>query len=280
MQLGIFTGPFDPAAWPLERIAAWAGANGIDCLEVFVPKHLDPALAGDRAARDALLESLRAAGVSISALSYYALEFTDADPDVRREHIDGLLATIAAAESLGVDTVCTMAGGPAPGKTRMQTIREDLPAIFAPVLAEAERRGVRLALENWAATNIQHLEHWRAIFEVLPQENFGLNFDPTHLVYQQIDYLAAASEFAGRIFHTHAKDVIVDEARLRRVGVLGDGWWRCVLPGGGRFAWGEYLGRLRDIGFDGVVAIEHEDNTLSPEDGFRMGAAHLRGLIG
>ncbi len=279
MQVGILTARFDPKDWPLERIIAWAGDNDIDCLEIDVRRHLDVRkLLADGGQAD-LKAKLDAAGVSISALAFYSLPITSPDPDLRAEQIDILNATVAAAESLGIDTVCTMAGAQAPDKTKMQTIREDLPEIFAPVLAGAEKRGVRLALENWFHTNLQHLDHWRAIFEVLPQENFGLNFDPSHLMWQEIDYLAAVDEFADRIFHTHAKDVAIDEAALRRLGVLELGWWRYTIPGTGRIRWGEYLGRLRRIGFDGAVSIEHEDGTLGAEEGFRMGAAYLRTLL-
>jgi sugar phosphate isomerase/epimerase len=177
-----------------------------------------------------------------------------------------------------VDTVCTLAGMPLPGKSKMDTIRQNLPAIFAPVLEDALRRNVRIALENWYATNIQHLEHWKALFEVLPQKNFGLNFDPSHLHWQGIDYMSAVNEFRERIFHTHAKDVSFDEAALRRVGVL-DRWWRYTIPGTGRIAWGEYIGKLRQVGYNGVLSIEHEDGSLSPEAGFVMGARFLRQLI-
>ncbi len=279
MKIGILTARFDPDHWPLERIIEWAGANGIDCLEVAVPAHLDVRrLLAEKRQAD-LDEKLRAAGVSISSLAFYTTALNDPDPAVRREQADGLRAAIEAADALGVDTVCTLAGLPAPGKTKMQTIREDLPRVFAPALKEAAKRGVRIALENWFATNIQHLEHWKGLFDALPDENFGLNFDPSHLLWQGIDYLAAVEEFAGRIFHTHAKDCAVNDAALRRVGVLEGGWWRYTIPGTGRVGWGEYLGKLREVGFDGAVSIEHEDRTLGAEEGFRMGAAYLRALI-
>ena len=113
----------------------------------------------------------------------------------------------------------------------------------------------------------------------MPDENFGLNFDPSHLLWQEIDYLAAVAEFAPRIFHTHAKDCVIDDAALRRLGVLERGWWRYSIPGTGRVAWGEYLGRLRDVGFDGAVSIEHEDRTFGAEEGFRAGARFLRQWI-
>ncbi|KPK82555.1 MAG: hypothetical protein AMJ81_09745 [Phycisphaerae bacterium SM23_33] len=279
MQIGILTARFDAKEWPLDKIITWAGENGIDCLEVAVGRHLDPGRLLAEKGQVALNRKLESAGVKISSLARYATQINDPDAAVRAEQAKGLLTTIQAAESLGVDTVCVLAGLPAPGKTKMQTIRQDLAEVFAPALQEAARRGVKIALENWFATNIQHLEHWKAIFQVLPQENFGLNFDPSHLLWQGIDHLAAVEEFAPRIFHTHAKDCAVNDAALRRLGVLEGGWWRYTIPGTGRIAWGEYLGKLREVGFDGAVSIEHEDRTLGAEEGFRMGAAYLRRLI-
>src|SRR4028118_1653289 len=99
---------------------------------------------------------------------------------------------------------------------------EDVPDAFRPFLDQAGEQGVRIALENWFATNIQHLDHWRSVFEVLPDDHFGLNFDPSHLDWQGIDVSAAVHEFRDRIFHVHAKDVAVNETRLRRVGYQGN----------------------------------------------------------
>lgn len=279
MQIGALTARFNAAEWPLDRIITWAGENGIDCLEIATPAHLNPAEFLKEKGQADLTKKLDAAGVTISSLASYSAQINDPDDSVRKAKHDAAIASIQVAESLGVDTVCLIAGFPAPGKDKMATIREDLPAIFEPILAEAERRGIRIALENWYSTNIQHLGHWRALFEVLPQDNFGLNYDPSHLYWQEIDYLDAVKEFASRIFHTHAKDVVIDDAALRSLGVLDGGWWRYTIPGTGRIPWGEYIGKLREIGYDGVLSIEHEDRTLDACEGFLLGAAHLRALI-
>lgn len=278
MQVGLLTARFGKEK-NLEQIIAWAGANKIDCLEIACPAHLDPVKLLKESGQAAIQKQLKDAGVSISSLACYNTKINDPDPAARKAAGDALLAAIHAAESLGVGVVCCLAGMPAPGKNKMKTIREDLPAVFGAVLEEAKKRSIKIALENWFATNIQHLDHWRAIFEVLPAEHFGLNFDPSHLLWQGIDYLDAVKEFAPRIFHTHAKDVAINDAALRRLGVLEGGWWRYTIPGTGRVAWGEYLGKLRDIGFKGAVSIEHEDKTLGAEAGFIMGANFLRRLI-
>ena len=109
--------------------------------------------------------------------------------------------------------------------------------------------------------------------------NLGLNFDPSHLYWLGIDYLAAVHEFASRIFHTHAKDTIIYREVLRNVGVQGRGWWRYVIPGLGNIDWGEYIGTLRKVGYDGVLSIEHEDGSVGREEGFRLGVQHLSQFV-
>jgi len=278
VQIGILTARFSADEWPLDRIITWAGENDIDCLEIAVGRHLDAKELLATNGQAALNEKLRAAGVSISSLAHYSTAINAPDPADRAEQVEALKTTVAAAESLGVEVVCALAGMPAPGKSKLETIREDLPGVFEPILADAAGRGVKIALENYWVTNIQHLDHWKALFEAVPAENFGLNFDPSHLLWQGIDYLAAVDEFADRIFHTHAKDCAMNDDAVRRIGVMEGSWWRYTIPGTGRVAWGEYLGRLRRAGFDGAVSIEHEDGTLGAEEGFRMGAAYLRTL--
>jgi sugar phosphate isomerase/epimerase len=113
----------------------------------------------------------------------------------------------------------------------------------------------------------------------VPDAHFGLNFDPSHLDWQGIDVTAALREFRERIFHVHAKDVAVEPAVLARVGYLGDGWWRYVLPGYGRIRWGEFITQLRQQGYDGVLSIEHEDDAFPPEEGFGKAARYLGGLV-
>jgi len=171
------------------------------------------------------------------------------------------------------------AGFPTPGKNKAKTIAEDLPGAMRPVLDLAGQHGVKLALENWYATNIQHLDHWRGVFDALPDAHFGLNFDPSHLDWQGIDVNAAVHEFRERIFHVHAKDVSVDLAKLKRVGYNGDGWWRYTLPGYGRILWGDFITTLRKIGYDDVLSIEHEDDAFPAEEGFVKAARYLNTLV-
>jgi sugar phosphate isomerase/epimerase len=114
------------------------------------------------------------------------------------------------------------------------------------------------------------------MFESVPNENVGLNYDPSHLLWQGCDYHAPVEMFASRIFHTHAKDTDVNDRVLRRVGNQNGGWWRYCIPGYGRIDWGCYVATLRRMGVNNVLSIEHEDGALGREEGFVRGLNYLR----
>lgn len=277
MHVGMLTAPL--RTQPLEQLIPWAASQGIKALEIDVNpgSHLEATTTTDTVL-DGVKGLLERHGVRISSLAAYGL-LTGASEDATRRNRATLEAAIRLAARLGVDTVCTLAGFPPPGKSKAQTIQEDLPGAFRPILDLAAQHGVRIALENWYATNIQHLEHWQMIFEVLPDAHFGLNFDPSHLEWQGIDHINAIQEFAPRIFHVHAKDVLVNETMRSKVGYNGEDWWRYVLPGYGRIRWGEFITALRRVGYDGVLSIEHEDAAFGPEEGFAKSARVLNAIV-
>jgi len=274
MFVGMLTAPISRE--PFSKSVACAKEAGISGLEIAAgrgSKSVDPfELKGAKAKEFAA--TLKKNKLTATSIAHYT-NITHQEEKNREEAAATLRACVDLAAAIKVDTVCTLAGLPTPGADRMKMIEEEVPKVLGPVVKYAAKKKVRIALENWYATNIQNLDHWRRIFEVIPDENLGLNFDPSHLYWMQIDYLAAVEEFAPRIFHTHAKDTAVNYARLRRVGVLGSGWWRFCIPGLGSIDWGEYIGVLRKAGYNGVLSIEHEDGTVGLEEGFRIGNQHL-----
>lgn len=279
MYVGILTSPF--GGEPLEHVAAFAGEYGFGGMEVsagYGSRHIDLTnfTAADAARVNDLME-LRA--LQISSLAAYTNN-TDPDPERRKANNDMVRKAIDAAALLKVSVVCTLAGMPVPGKSKMQTIEQDCAEVFPSLAEYAAARGVKIALENWYATNIQHMAHWQRLFEVVPNANFGLNFDPSHLLWQEIDYIAAVEQFAPRIFHTHAKDTEVSDRKRAWVGNQdGGGWWRYVIPGLGRVQWGQYLGALRRNGYNGVLSIEHEDSAIGREEGFLVGKKYLESFF-
>ncbi len=278
MYVGILTGPF--AGEPLEIVAAFAGEYRFGGLEIATgpgSKHIDT---NNFTAQDAqtVRDLMDKRALEISSLAAYT-NLTDGDPARRKANIETVHKAIDAASLLKVEVVCTLAGLPPAGRDRYKVIEEDCAEVFPPLLDYAQSKGIKIALENWTATNIQHLGHWQRLFEVLPNKNFGLNFDPSHLLWQDIDYIEAVDKFADRIFHTHAKDTEVKEYRRRWVGNHGDGWWRYVIPGFGQIKWGEYLAALRRNGYNGVLSIEHEDDAVEREEGFLIAKKYLEQFI-
>jgi sugar phosphate isomerase/epimerase len=274
MQIGLLTGPFKDVEF--EEMAAWASDQGFDALEVACGpgnRHVD--LSRLTPAKIKTWARIREEYfIDYSSFAYYA-NVAEADSRKRAAVLAGVEKTIDLAAKLKVRVVCTLAGSAAPGKSKSETIRELAAPSLRRLAKYARKKGVCLALENYFATNLQHLDLWRELFELVPDDNLGLNFDPSHLVWQGIDYLAAVEEFGSRIFHTHAKDTEIREDRLRRVGCIGSGWWRYVIPGYGRVAWGEYVGALRRVGYDGVLSIEHEDSAFGVKEGFVAGLQYL-----
>ena len=278
MYVGILTGPFGRE--DLEVVAAFAGEYGFGGLEVVAgpgSKHIDTNnFTPERAAEIKSLMDKRL--LQISAVGAYT-NLTDADPAKRQANIQTVHNAIDAANLLGVNVITTLAGLPPNGKDKFKTIEEDCAQVFPALLDHASEKGVSLALENWTATNIQNLAHWQRLFEVLPQNNLGLNFDPSHLLWQDIDYIEAVDKFADRIFHTHGKDTEVKTHVKRLVGNQGSGWWRYVIPGLGQIRWGEYIAALRRNGYNGVISIEHEDDAVEREEGFLIGKKYLEQYI-
>lgn len=278
MFVGILTGPFHDL--PLENVAAFAAEYGFGGLEVSThpgSKHINTNAFTEADARR-VQELMENRALLITSLAAYT-NLTDGDPQKRQANIDHVHKAIDIAALLGVEVVCTLAGLPAPGKNKLKVIEEDCSQVFPPLLEHARQKGIRIALENWYATNIQNLAHWQRLFEVVPDPALGLNFDPSHLLWQDIDYIEAVDKFADRIFHTHAKDTEIKAHVRRWVGNQDHSWWRYVIPGMGQIRWGEYIAALRANKYDGVLSIEHEDHAVGREEGFLLGKKYLEQFL-
>jgi len=288
----------------LEEIARWASQQGFEALELaawpidssrdYQARHA-PAetLTPDEAER--IRDIMDQNELKISALAYYDNNL-DADHVRRTAYHTHLRKVIDAAAMLGVDLVGTFIGG-RPGSAA-ENLVEARP-IFREFLKYAADRGVRLMIENcpmpnWFAFGLPgnlaySPELWDVLFNEIPDENLGINFDPSHLLYLGIDHERAAREYASRIFHAHAKDAeLLDEGRYRfgifssQVETRGEpGWWRYRMPGSGMVDWASFIQTLQEIGYDDVLSIEHEDpeyegSVERVKEGVRIGGEHLR----
>jgi sugar phosphate isomerase/epimerase len=211
-------------------------------------------------------------GVEISGLGYYPnpLAADRAESELAVAHLHRL---IDAAAEMGIGVVNSFVG-----RDPSLSVDANWPRfldVWRPVVKHAEARDVQIGIENcpmlftadeWpGGKNLATSPAiWRRMFADIPSPNFGLNFDPSHLVWQQMDYLAPLAEFRDRLVHVHAKDARIDRAALDAHGVLAYPklWHTPKLPGQGDVRWGAFLGALADSGYDGHVAIEVEDRAF------------------
>ena len=273
MRVGMLTAPFGSET--LEQVADFAKQAGIACMEVSVDPgstQLDP-MTFDTARADGVKKMLSDRGVGISALSFYD-NMTEPAKVEERQQI--AMKTIDAAALLGVPVVCLIAGMAAPNMNKANTIKKVLPKVFAPILAHAAEKQIKIGLENYFETCLQGIDTFELLFDTIKDEHFGLNYDPSHLYHQQCNHLLPVTMFGKRIFHTHAKDCLVDVEQRAKSGVYARGWWRYVLPGLGNINWGEYISHLRMNGYKDVLSIEHEDSAFGREEGFTVAARYLR----
>jgi sugar phosphate isomerase/epimerase len=304
MKLGLLTAAFPTLT--LDEIADWAAANGFETLEVACwPAgegaarryagvcHIDVDTLDDAGARE-LVAGLERRGLAISALAYYPNPLS-ADPDARAAAQDHLRNVVAAAPKLGVDTVGTFVG-----RDRTKNLPDslaDFREVWPPLVAHAGEHGVKIAIENcpmifshdeWpGGDNLAYSPAiWREMFTAIPADNFGLNFDPSHLIWQMIDVERAVYEFGDRIFHVHGKDLEVRPDGLYEHGVMsaGVGWQVPRLCGLGQVDWGRFVAALYAVGYDHVVSIEHEDRRFEGsvelvQRGFLIARNTLRPLL-
>lgn len=285
MQLGLLTAPFPTT--PVTEVADWAATNGFSALEVCAwPSdsgetrryggicHVDvEGMTADRG--EEFVGDLRARGVEISGLGYYPNPLHP-DPAHREAVQEHLRKVITAAGLMGVGVVNTFIGA---DRTRTQAENwESARVVWGDIVRHAADSGVRIAIENcpmifstdeWpSGHNLAYSPAmWRTMFEEFG-ETVGLNFDPSHLVWQMIDIPAVIDEFGERFYHVHAKDLQIDEQGLYDHGILslGMGWQVPRLPGLGDVDWALFFRHLYRVGYDGIITVEHEDRTFEGSD--------------
>lgn len=211
-------------------------------------------------------------GVTISALAYYP-NTLDEDLVKRNYVVEHLKKLIVAAEKLGVNMVTTFIG-----RLQNKAVEENLDVmceVWGPILKLAQDSSVRIAIENcpmlfgkeqWPGGNNLFTTPaiWRKVFELLPSDYLGINFDPSHFVWQMIDYIKPIYEFSNKIFHVHIKDIKLYSDRLDQVGTMAYPltYMSPKLPGLGDVDWGKYISALTDIGYQGYICLEIEDKAF------------------
>lgn len=232
--------------------------------------------------------------VEISSLAYYP-NTMDGDLEKRAVAVEHLKKVIVASKRLGVGMVTTFIGRDQakPVEENLELVRE----VWPPIVALAEEQGVRIAIENcpmlfgadqWpGGQNLMTTPAiWRKVFEILPSKNLGINYDPSHFVWQMIDYIKPIYEFKDKIFHVHYKDIKLYPDKLNQVGTMAYplDYMSPKLPGLGDVDWGRYVSALTDIRYDGYTCIEVEDKAFegSPEkvlDSLRLSKRYMEQFV-
>lgn len=283
IKFGLLTAILD--GWSYEEAVDIAAEMGFKCLEVACwpagkaerryagVSHIDAerVLEDDVYAKH-VLDVAAEKGIRISSLAFYP-NTMDPDLEKRNAAIDHLKALIKASAKLGVNMVTTFIG-----RDQYKSVEENIELfkqIWPDIIALAEENGVKVGIEN--CPMLFGPEQWpggqnlmctpaiyRRLFEIIPSPNFGLNFDPSHYVWQQLDYLKTVYDFKDRIFHVHFKDIKLYPDKLAECGVLAYplDYMSPKIPGLGDVDWGAFVSALNDIRYDGCAVIEVEDKAF------------------
>lgn len=283
MKFGLLTAILD--GWTFEEAVEIASDMGFKCLEVACwpagkaerryagVSHIDcERVCEDDAYAAYVLDLVASKGIQISSLAFYP-NTMDPNLEKRNAAIEHLKAVIRASGKLGVGMVSTFIG-----RDQYKTVEENIELfkeIWPGLIALAEECCVKIAIEN--CPMLFGADQWpggqnlmctpvmyKKLFDIIPSKNFGLNFDPSHYVWQGLDYLKTVYDFADRIFHIHFKDIKLYPEKLKECGVLAYplDYMSPKIPGLGDVNWGAFISALNDIRFDGCAVIEVEDKAF------------------
>lgn len=223
-----------------------------------------------------IMEYCKNRNVEISSLAFYPNTIGNSI-EMRKANVAYLYKVIDASAKLGVNMVTTFIG-----RDQFKTVEENIELfkeVWPPIINHAEEKGVKIAIENcpmlfgkdqWPGG--QNLFNspviWRKLFEIIPNKNFGINIDPSHFVWQMMDYIRPIYEFRDRIFHVHFKDIKLLPDRLREVGILAYPleYMTPKIPGLGDIDWSAFVSALTDIGYNGYACIEVEDRAFEENE--------------
>lgn len=289
----------------LEEVLTLAGEIGYDCVEVMcwpISKaerryagvtHVDVTEFDAKQAKT-VHDLVAKTGVTISALGYYP-NCLSPDAEEARRSVDHLKKVMHAAAQLGLTRVNSFIG-----RDYTLSVDDNWPRLldtWRPLIELAERLKLRVGIENcpmlfskdeWpGGKNIATSPRiWRRLFSDIPNSNFGLNYDPSHMVWQHMDYLQPLRDFTSRIFHAHAKDVRLDRHKLNEVGIMAHPleYHTPKLPGLGDVDWGQFFSVLVDAGYRGPVCVEVEDRAYegsleARKDSLRQSYRYLKNFV-
>ena len=272
-----------------EEVIDYASENRFKCVEIMCwPKgkaerryagvtHIDVDELTEGKINE-LKSYLTSKGIYISGLGYYP---NPLDPDIvqSKVYLAHIKKVIDAAAKLGIPVVNTFIG-----RDPSKNIDENLKAFeekWPDIINHADELGVNVGIENcpmfftddeWpGGKNLATTPAiWDRMFDIIPNKNFGLNYDPSHMIWQHMDEIKPIYEYKDRLHHIHLKDVKLNKDKLDRVGIMANPleYHTPKLPGYGDVRWGDFFSALTEVGYRGPTCIEVEDRAFenSEED--------------
>lgn len=281
MKMGFVSAILD--GWNFEEMIDTASNMGFSCVEVACwphgkaerryagVSHIDVDQMSDEKAAY-IKEYCAKKNVEISSLAFYP-NTMDGNLESRKINIQHLKKVILASHKLGVDMVTTFIG-----RDQTKTVEDNMvlfKEIWPPIVKLAEENHVKIAIENcpmlfgaeqWpGGQNLATTPKiWAEMFKIIDSPNLGLNYDPSHCVWQMMDYIKPVYEFKDKIFHVHFKDIKLYQSKLEKVGSMAYPleYMSPKLPGLGDVEWKKFISALTDIGYKGYACIEVEDRAF------------------
>ncbi|MEM1326897.1 MAG: sugar phosphate isomerase/epimerase family protein [Bacteroidota bacterium] len=263
-----------------EKVIDFAAANDFKCVEVMCwPKgkaerryagvtHIDIGKL-DEGQVNYIQSYLNKKGVYASALGYYPNPL-DPDDTKSKVYVDHIKDLIQAAKKLGLSNVNSFVG-----RNAAKTVEWNIgrfKEVWTDIIKLAEEHDIKIGIENcpmlftkdeWpGGHNLATTPAiWDQLFEAIPSDHFGLNYDPSHLVWMQMDEVQPIYDYADKLFHIHLKDAKVYKDKLNRVGIMAYPleFHSPKLPGLGDVRWRDFFSALTSVRYPGPICIEVED---------------------
>ncbi|MGA2987950.1 MAG: sugar phosphate isomerase/epimerase [Terriglobia bacterium] len=247
---------------------AFAASTDYQGVVIKVDRSFNPTLSDTQI--EQIITTAREAKVRIISIECMEPNHIAGDPGKRREAIADFIRNLEFGHRLGCKFVGTFSGAMAGASMddQAKALAEVFNESYLPV---CEKLDITMGWENYPCdTNFATVPAaWEKIFDLVPSNRLGLEFDPSHLVRQYIDYVQAAWDFKKRILSVHAKDTEIIGPVLQEVGIHGKGWWRYRIPGQGLIDWPKFITVLLQANYSGGIAVEHEDQFWDEPSGNR-----------
>ena len=280
MRLG-YLAPYTPGEFAVAR------KMGFDGIELRVNWDADAGEVDIAGRLGEVVDDLQQNDIKVTALACYNVPPVDDAPGLRK----AFTRLAKVARGVGTSVIAAL-----PLRVPDLSIEEHMPLFkksYGGVAKIAENAGVKVAFEPWPGKVVGYGPYrwtslavtptvWEMMFDAVPSKAIGLEYDPSHLYWQQVDYVKAIHDFGRRIHHVHAKDTLIDRKRLAKGGSHAPGWWRFTIPGLGEIDWKGVFAALAKVRYKGDMAIEHEDAKFLGSRrnlGLKKGFAFLRPLM-